>query len=77
MKIRGYQTMGRTEIARYTRFWKVVFPGVVHRRAESEISARKQKKSGTLLPWSGKIIHTIRRCNVQKSLAYFSAVAVQ
>jgi len=77
VKIRGYQTMGRTEIVRYTRSWKVVFLGVVHQIAESVISARKQKKSGTPLHWSGKIIHTIRRCNVQKSLAYFSAVAVQ
>ncbi len=77
VKIQGYKTMGGTEISRYTRFWKVVFSGVVHRRAGSVISARKQTESGTRLHRSGKIIHTIRRCNVQRSLAYFSAVAVQ
>lgn len=77
MKIQGYKTTGWTEISRYTRFWKVVFSGVVHRRAGSGISVRKQTKSGTRLHRSGKKIHTIRRCNVQRSLAYFSAVAVQ
>ena len=71
------RTMGRTEIARYTRSWRVVFLGVVHQIGESVISARTQKKSGTLPHWSGKIIHIIRRCNGQKSLAHFSAVAVR
>ena len=77
VKIRGYQNKGWSEISRYTRSWKVVFLGVVHQMAASVISSRKQEKSGALLHWSGKIIRTIRRCNAQKSLAYFSAVAVQ
>lgn len=77
MKIRRYRTMGRTEIARYTRSWKVVFLGLVHQMAEIEIYARKQRKSGFASLVSGKINRTIRRFYVQRSLAYFSAGAVQ
>lgn len=65
MKIHRHRTIGRTEIARYTRSWKVVFLGLLPQIAEIASPVR------------GKLYQTIRRFYVQRPLAYFSVGAVQ
>jgi hypothetical protein len=78
MKIQGYQTIGRSEIVRYTQSWKAVFQGLLCQIAEISMGARKQRVGWAAAPQGGgKITHTRRRFYVERPLAYFSAGAVQ
>ena len=79
MKSVGYQTIGQTEIARYTRFWRVVLRGLGHLYGKIVIGQRNQPGSAVPLcsQWGGLINYTISICNAQNTLAYFSPGAVQ